>query len=94
MTDREVSKGIVANPNRCGGLPTIEGTRCTAEMVANVAATPEGIELMLRDYDFLTTLDIANARGWDRREGRADARHTNQGGTRWRVISATFAKSE
>lgn len=66
MKDVEVSKGIVTNPHRMGGQPTIQGRRITARMVADYAADPEMIDVLVDDYD-LTLHDIANARGWDRK---------------------------
>lgn len=65
--DHEISKGIVVNPHRCGGKPTIEGTRITAEMVAELAKDWDAFHL-IDEYPSLTYADISNAKYWAKRE--------------------------
>lgn len=67
--DTEISRGIIVNPGRCSGSPTIKGTRISAFMVARLlsgetALTPYEI---IDNYPELTYHDLANVRGWMRR---------------------------
>lgn len=66
MKDREISKGIVVNPGRMGGEPTIKGTRITARMVANLQAGDEPVDpyAILEGYPALTYADLVNAKLW------------------------------
>jgi uncharacterized protein (DUF433 family) len=64
--DIVVSKGIVTNPGRFGGRPTIKGTRLLALHVANQLQNARPISV-LDNWPFLTYEDISNARGWDRK---------------------------
>lgn len=69
MSDTEVSNGIVVNPRRCGGRPTVKGTRITAEMVANLMRGPTAMspDEIREGYPSLTYADISNVKGWDRK---------------------------
>jgi uncharacterized protein (DUF433 family) len=71
--DREVSKGIVVNRDRMGGMPTVRGTRITAGMIANLLEGPNPMteEEIADDYD-LTLHDMVNVKGWNRK-GRPGA---------------------
>lgn len=64
--DVEVSKGIVVNPERCGGKPTIKGTRILAEMVARYQEGPDSMnpQDIIESYPSLTIADCINAKLW------------------------------
>ena len=65
MTEaREVSKGIVVDPDRHSGAPCIAGRRLSAEMVVSYAQEHD-TETLCDDYD-LTPEQIADALAWDR----------------------------
>lgn len=63
---REVSKGIVCNPGRMSGEPTVKGTRLLASLVANQLQNARALSV-LDNWPFLTYEDISNVRGWDRK---------------------------
>lgn len=54
---------IEVNPNRLSGRPAIRGTRVPAEMVAQAAERPDGIEVLHEGFD-LSDEQIADARRW------------------------------
>lgn len=70
--DREIARGIVQNPHRCGGTPTIKGTRITAWMVGALQMGDDPVDplMILEDYPSLTYADLVNARRWAEREER------------------------
>ncbi len=57
---------IRAGTARCGGNPTIKGTRISAFMLANMLRGPEPMDpfTIIENYDSLTYADISNVRGW------------------------------
>lgn len=66
MEDREISQGIVVNPLRLGGCPTIKGTRIPADMIARLQAgdDPLSAESIIAEYPSLTYHDLVNAKLW------------------------------
>lgn len=64
--DVEISRGIVVNPNRCSGTPTIKGTRFSAFHLANMLMGPNPMDplTIIENYDFLSYQDISNVRYW------------------------------
>ena len=54
---------IEVDPDRLGGRPAIRGRRLLAREVAEIAATPEGAEILRDDYD-LTGEQVADAVRW------------------------------
>jgi uncharacterized protein (DUF433 family)/DNA-binding transcriptional MerR regulator len=54
---------IEVNPLRLSGRPAIRGTRVPAEMVAQTAERPEGIEVLREGFD-LSDPEISDARRW------------------------------
>jgi uncharacterized protein (DUF433 family) len=49
---------IVINPDICNGLPTIEGTRITAQTVLEFLSAGDTIEDVLDEYPTLTREDV------------------------------------
>ena len=49
---------IVINPDVCNGLPTIEGTRITAQTVLEFLSAGDSIEDVLDEYPTLKREDI------------------------------------
>lgn len=49
---------IVVDPNICNGLPTIEGTRITAQTVLEFLSAGDSIEDVLDEYPTLTRDDV------------------------------------
>jgi len=60
---REVSKGIVVDPERHSGTPCIAGRRISAEMVVAYAEQMD-TETLCEDY-CLTPEQISDALAWD-----------------------------
>ncbi len=56
-------KHIEVNPDRLSGRPVIRGLRVAASMVAELAARPEGVEILRADFD-LEDEQIDDARRW------------------------------
>lgn len=54
---------IEINPDRIGGRPSIRGRRVPAELVAELAATAEGLEVLAEDYD-IGPAEIRDAERW------------------------------
>ena len=54
---------IEVNPDRLSGRPVIRGRRVSAEVVAQIAETPGGAEVLREDYE-LTDEEIRDARRW------------------------------
>jgi uncharacterized protein (DUF433 family)/DNA-binding transcriptional MerR regulator len=54
---------IEVNPDRLSGRPTIRGRRVAAELVAELADKPDGVEMLREDYD-LSEEQIDDARRW------------------------------
>ncbi len=54
---------IEVNPDRLSGRPVIRGLRVSASMVAELAARPEGVEILHEDFD-LDDEQIRDARRW------------------------------
>lgn len=54
---------IQVDPEVIGGRPSIRGRRIPAELVAELATTAEGIEVLSDDYD-LSIAEIRDARRW------------------------------
>lgn len=73
-TDTEVSKGIVTNSHRCGGTPTIKGTRITARHIGELVREGMDPVAIMEDYPSLSYTDLANARAFSRREDKFDRR--------------------
>lgn len=77
MGDTLLAPGIVANPERQGGRPTIAGTRITVERVLDKLAAGRTIDDILRDFPHLTReqilLAIAYAAQVMREQGPAPA---------------------
>jgi uncharacterized protein (DUF433 family)/DNA-binding transcriptional MerR regulator len=57
---------IEVNPNRLGGRPVIRGTRVPVELVAEVAAMPEGRTTLHEGYE-LNDAEIDEAVAWTRK---------------------------
>lgn len=49
---------IIIDPNICNGLPTIEGTRITAQTVLEFLSAGDSIEDVLEEYPSLTREDV------------------------------------
>lgn len=66
--DVEISKGIVTNPHRLGGEPTVKGTRITAQMVARLldVGGTDGMDptAIIDSYPSLTYTDLSNVKAW------------------------------
>ena len=60
-TDTILANGIVSNPLRQGGRPTIAGTRITVELVLDKLAADQTIDDILADYPHLNRTQILNA---------------------------------
>jgi len=60
-TDIILAPGIVSNPARQGGRPTIAGTRITVELVLDKLAADQTIDDILADYPHLSREQILNA---------------------------------
>lgn len=56
-------KLIEINPDIIGGRPTIRGRRIPAEMVAELAATVAGLEVLAEEYD-MGPAEIRDAKRW------------------------------
>ena len=69
--DRVVAPGIVVNPDRCSGAPTIQGTRIFADTVAALARDCDGWETLTFDYG-ITVEQGRQALNWAN-AGRAGA---------------------
>lgn len=61
MADTQLAPGIVTNPERMGGRPTIAGTRITAEIILDKLAPGRTIDDILVDYPHLTRQQILDA---------------------------------
>jgi uncharacterized protein (DUF433 family) len=59
-----VLERIEINPDVIGGRPSIRGRRIPAQLVAELAATPAGREILAVDYDDLEPEDIRDAERW------------------------------
>ena len=59
--DTRLAPGIVTNPLRQGGRPTLAGTRITVELVLDKLAADQTIDDILADYPHLTREQILNA---------------------------------
>jgi uncharacterized protein (DUF433 family) len=59
--DIALAHGIVTNPLRQGGRPTIEGTRITVERVLDKLAAGQTIDGILADYPHLTREQVVAA---------------------------------
>jgi uncharacterized protein (DUF433 family) len=49
---------IIINPNICNGLPTIEGTRITAQTVLEFLSAGDTVEEVLEEYPSLSREDV------------------------------------
>ncbi len=56
-------KYIEVNPDRLGGRPVIRGRRIAADEVARIAALPNGIEILRKDYE-ITAAEARDATRW------------------------------
>jgi len=54
---------IEVDPDRLSGRPAVKGTRVPAELVAQLARTPEGRQTLKRDYD-ISEKQMTDARRW------------------------------
>lgn len=63
---------IEVDPDRLSGRPTIRGRRIAAADVAEIAQAPDGVELLMDDYD-LDEREIADGRRWWREVRRLEA---------------------
>lgn len=61
---RELSPGIVSDPERCSGAPTIAGRRLHAALVVDAIKGGSNRDEFCEDYD-LTTEQIDAALSWD-----------------------------
>lgn len=61
MADTQLAPGIVTNPERQGGRPTITGTRITVEIILDKLAAGRTIDDILVDYPHLTRRQILDA---------------------------------
>jgi uncharacterized protein (DUF433 family) len=58
MSDEQLLKRIVINPNVMVGKPVIKGTRLTVEFILNIIAHGATIPEILNEYSGLTLEDI------------------------------------
>lgn len=58
MTNKDLLKRIVVNPDIMVGKPTIKGTRLTVQYILNLLAQGMTIEEILREYKNLKHDDI------------------------------------
>lgn len=49
---------IIVDPNICNGLPTIEGTRITAQTIVEFLSAGDSIEDVLNEYPTLSREDV------------------------------------
>jgi uncharacterized protein (DUF433 family) len=49
---------IIINPNICNGVPTIEGTRITAQTVLEFLSAGDTVEEVLEEYPSLSREDV------------------------------------
>lgn len=49
---------IIVDPNICNGLPTIEGTRITAQTIVEFLSAGDSIEDVLDEYPTLSREDV------------------------------------
>ena len=49
---------IIIDPNICNGLPTIQGTRITAQTVLEFLSAGDSIEAVLEEYPTLAREDV------------------------------------
>ncbi|HEV2461590.1 MAG TPA: DUF433 domain-containing protein [Ktedonobacterales bacterium] len=61
MDDTVLAPGIVMNPERQGGRPTIAGTRITVERVLDKLAAGRSIDDILVDYPHLQREQVLDA---------------------------------
>ena len=61
MADTQVAPGIVTNPERQGGRPTVAGTRITVEIILDKLAAGRTIDDILVDYPHLTRQKVLDA---------------------------------
>jgi uncharacterized protein (DUF433 family) len=61
VDDTQLAPGIVTNPGRQGGRPTLAGTRITVERVLDKLATGRTIDDILTDYPHLTRVQVLDA---------------------------------
>lgn len=61
MADTQLAPGIVTNPERQRGRPTIAGTRITVEIILDKLAAGRTIDDILVDYPHLTWQQIREA---------------------------------
>lgn len=59
--DTVIAPGIVTNPDRRGGRPTLRGTRIAVEDVLYLLAAGEPVERVLDNYPHLTYGDVQHA---------------------------------
>lgn len=74
--DTQLEPGIVANPLRQGGRPTLAGTRITVELVLDKLAADQTIDEVLADYPHLAREQVLNAIAY-----AAQLVHSQQAGT-------------
>ncbi len=79
MADTQIAPGIVTNPQRQGGRPTIQGTRITVELVLDQLAAGHSIEDILTDYPHLTREHVLHAIAYAAQLVHAQASRTNSG---------------
>lgn len=53
-----VTRKIVVDPNICNGLPTIEGTRITAQTIMEFLSAGDTIDDVLQEFPTLTREDV------------------------------------
>jgi uncharacterized protein (DUF433 family) len=58
MSEQELLKRIVVNPDVMTGKPVIKGTRLTVEYILNLLAHGATIEEILEEYQGITPEDI------------------------------------
>lgn len=61
MADIQLAPGIVTNPERMRGRPTIAGTRITVELILDKLAAGSTIDDILVDYPHLTRQMVLDA---------------------------------
>ncbi len=61
MADAHLAPGIVTNPERQGGRPTIAGTRITVEIILEKLAADRTVDDIVVDYPHLTRQQIRDA---------------------------------